>query len=996
MKEVSCRYFDILLRDLRERGVDPRRLVEGTPYTARDLAKKDERVEWTALVRMMENARSLWTRDQLLRLGERSTEGPLVQFIGVVARIRFSVAGFYQWVTAETGVASQMITCVKTSSRVLGPGRIAVEFKMSRGFAPSEEFFLITQGTYAAMPRMVGAPRATVTSEMRPDGARFLIQYTEPKGIIPSVRRFVTAPFTMRQAATEIADAHSSLLARYQELDTARAEIERQHELLDIAYQLGQQVWRERDLAKIARSVVTGLRSSFGGVRVTLETGAGISAEDGTCSGPPRISASLPGSSSTGRLDVWGDSTLDDAKRLVDLVAPTIALAIDNAVAYQELADYQAGLEKLVDQRTTELRAARDELAGLVEQLREAMASRERFFGNISHEIRTPLTLILLATGDIEKRAGALLDERARAGLGSITDGARKLLRLVDELLLLAAGQADKLVLAPQPTDVRAMFVQILAAWRPAAEAAGLALDGKFAETRFLSLDPVAIERVASNLISNAVKYTPSGGSVEIELGLDGDSVWFAVRDTGRGIDDELAKRLFGRFERASGDDRRKAGTGIGLALVKQLVDGHHGKVAVKPRPTGGTEFVVTLPRIDAMPIERTGPSPQLTPSQIGRLPKIRSGATFTPPGTSQGVIVIAEDEPRLAQAIAELLSDQYTVIVGLDGAAALELVKKHQPQLLITDVDMPVMNGIELSRKFREITGDRLAPIVILSAVVDMRTRVMGLEAGAIDYVPKPFDPHELKARVAAQFRMRDLALRLHRAEQLSAMGILTSGLAHELRNPANGIVNALAPITELLPPDVGGPETPVGQLLDVMKQCAEQIAFLTRQLLGFRNNAELDLRPAEIPGLVQRALKLANSALSGIDVRTNLALGGPILCSAPLLLQVLTNLIENAGHAAGKGGWVEVHGTLGHDGVTIEISDSGPGVPVELRERVFEPFFTTKPPGQGTGLGLSVARTIVHRHRGTLEIHPKGDGTAFVIRLPGEANRVAEPKCA
>jgi signal transduction histidine kinase len=397
------------------------------------------------------------------------------------------------------------------------------------------------------------------------------------------------------------------------------------------------------------------------------------------------------------------------------------------------------------------------------------------------------------------------------------------------------------------------------------------------------------------------------------------------------------------------------------------------------------------------MPLDRSGPSPAplLTPSQIGRLPKIRSGATFTPPGTSQGVIVIAEDEPRLALAIAELLSDQYTVIVGLDGAAALELVKKHQPQLLITDVDMPVMNGIELSRRFREITGDRLAPIVILSAVVDMRTRVMGLEAGAVDYVPKPFDPLELKARVAAQFRMRDLALRLHRAEQLSAMGILTSGLAHELRNPANGIVNALEPIAELLPSDVGGPDTPVGQLLDIMKSCAEQIAFLTRQLLGFRNNDQLDLRPADVPGLVQRALKLANAALTGIDVRTNVALGGPVLCSAPLLLQVLTNLIENAGHAAGKGGWVEVNGTIGQDDVTIEITDSGPGVPIELRERVFEPFFTTKPPGQGTGLGLSVARTIVHRHRGTLEIQPKGAGTAFVIRLPGAA-RATESKVA
>src|SRR5690606_3438686 len=113
-----------------------------------------------------------------------------------------------------------------------------------------------------------------------------------------------------------------------------------------------------------------------------------------------------------------------------------------------------------------------------------------------------------------------------------------------------------------------------------------------------------------------------------------------------------------------------------------------------------------------------------------------------------------------LAEAIAELLRDRYTVIVGLDGLAALALVEQHQPQLLITDVDMPGMNGIELAKQFRERTGDRLAPVLILSAVIDIRTRVAGLEAGAIDYVAKPFDPSELKARVASQFRMRDLAM--------------------------------------------------------------------------------------------------------------------------------------------------------------------------------------------------------------------------------------------
>jgi signal transduction histidine kinase len=486
------------------------------------------------------------------------------------------------------------------------------------------------------------------------------------------------------------------------------------------------------------------------------------------------------------------------------------------------------------------------------------------------------------------------------------------------------------------------------------------------------------------------VKYTPHGGSISIELVVD-DTLRLSILDTGPGIARDLAERLFGRFERASGDARRKAGTGIGLALVNQLVEAHGGVVAAIPRPTGGSEFRVTLPLsrlVDARPAIVGAPTALRTthaPIHVGGT--IASGTVFKPPGLSAGTIVIAEDEPRLAESIASLLSEQYTVIVALDGLAALEQVKQHQPQLLITDVDMPNMNGIELAKQFREVTGDRLAPIIILSAVIDLNTRLAGLEAGAVDYIGKPFDPAELRARVASQFRMRDLAMRLHRAEQLSAMGILTSGLAHELRNPANGIVNAIAPLQMLLPQELVGPETDVGQLLDAMKSCAEQIAFLVRQLLGFRNNMDLELRPSEVPALVQRAVGLAKEALQEVDVRIDMNVERRVLCAQPLLVQVVANLVENAGHAAKRGGWVAIRGRSVGKRITLEMTDSGPGIPPELRERVFEPFFTTKSPGKGTGLGLSVARAIIHRHHGTIEISDREGRTAFVIDLPAES---------
>ncbi|HUJ56906.1 MAG TPA: HAMP domain-containing sensor histidine kinase [Kofleriaceae bacterium] len=649
--------------------------------------------------------------------------------------------------------------------------------------------------------------------------------------------------------------------------------------------------------------------------------------------------------------------------------------------AKAKLVEHQANLEKQVEERTHDLREARDDLAANVEQLKEAQGARERFFGNISHEIRTPLSLIMLSAADVEARAGSSLDSRSRAGLGAVNDAARKLVRLVDELLLLAAGQEGKLRVHPEPTDLAGLIVQLAAAWRPAAEAAGLELSTEVPDKLVVNCDPIAFERIASNLLSNAVKYTPRGGHIALHVAVDDQEIRLSVLDTGPGIDADLAKRLFGRFERTEGEARRKMGSGIGLSLVKQLVEAHGGTVAALARPDKGSELRVVLP---SSRIVREGPLEarklELAAPQIAGM---TSGTRFEPPGISGGTIVIAEDEPKLAEALARLLAEHYTVIVGLDGNAALDLVKQHKPQLLITDVDMPGMNGIELSRKFREVSGDQLAPIIILSAVVDRRTRVSGLEAGAVDYVAKPFDGPELLARVASQLRMRELALRVQRAEKLSSLAILTSGLAHEIRNPANGIVNAIPPLLAMLPEELTGADSPSGQLFEVVGSCAEQIGLLSRQLLNFREG-KLELRQARMQDLVSRAIALSQRALVDVEVRSDIHVDAPIMCAPALLTQVFANLIDNAGQAAGKGGWVQIGGTTEGGRVTVEVTDSGPGVPRELRERVFEPFFTTKPPGVGTGLGLPLARTIVHRHGGVLEIRERASRPVFVIELP------------
>jgi len=603
----------------------------------------------------------------------------------------------------------------------------------------------------------------------------------------------------------------------------------------------------------------------------------------------------------------------------------------------------------------------------------------------VAHEIKNPLTPIKLSAERMVKKLNAADPSAADA----VREGAEVIIQEVN-LLKTMVDQFSRFAKMPEShptsTDLAALVENAIVAWRLTAESAGLTLDQRGPKSLLLNLDPVAIERVVSNLVSNAIKYTPRGGRVEVDLAMESDGVRLSVFDTGPGIDAELASRLFGRFERAHGSDRRKVGTGIGLALVKELVQAHDGTIAALPREPLGTEMRVVLP---SSLILRDAAHNPVTRSRLQLGPTITSslvsGDVFASEGRSEGTILLAEDNAVLAENIARMLSEDYKVIVALDGSEAAALIQKHQPHLLVTDVDMPGLNGIELSRKFRELTGDRLAPIIILSAVLDLGTRIAGLEAGAVDYVAKPFDPLELRARVRSQFRMRDLALRLHRAAHLSALGILTAGLAHELRNPANGIVNAVRPLKMLLPKDLMTPGQPINLLVDVMSTCATQIASLSQQLLSFRNGgADIDLRPASMQDIVDRAMTLARGALEGIEVRKTLAIDEPVSCAPSLLVQVLANLIENAGHAAGKGGWIAIECRAQSGRVTVEVADSGPGVPSALRERIFEPFFTTKAPGRGTGLGLPVARAIMLKHGGLLEIRERGDRPAFVIELP------------
>jgi signal transduction histidine kinase len=993
LKEVSCKVIAPVLREAQRRKLPPDTLTDGTPYSLAYLRNGRQRLHWHEFIRIMANARKVWNEQELVEIGGKIVGSPIMLPFNIIARVLFTARDFYFYINKSgAGVGNQLFTHITPSCRDVGPNRLEIDLITAEGYPLSREFHLLTKGAFQVVPTVLWLPAAEVEMEDLPNGVRYHVRYPEGGGFPRKLIKALAWPFTARVAAHQLMEANEVLETRYQELDQARLVLANQATQLRTAHRISQLIHGDLDLDRVVAAVADALieAAKFAAVEMSLSVDVEgkllelrHSAGDRLDRAPLQFPVESRGRK-IGELRLWSTTENPDGVReLMDSVLPTVAMALENALSYRVLVDYRENLERKVVERTTELVAARDALAATVQRLEEAQQARDRIFANVNHEIRTPLSLVLLAVAAIRERLGS--DERVDRYLQGIEAATRRLLRLVDELLLLAQGQEEKLRLERTPANLSAMVQAIFASWEAAARHEGLTLRASIEPGVGARVDALAFERILTNLLSNAIKFTPRGGTIQVELRRRAAEVVLEVRDTGIGISDEFRPRIFGRFEKGRPALRRGAsGSGIGLSLVKELVDAHEGSVTVESPPGGGSLFRVTLPageRAEAPPAPETA----LAPEHYGV--GVSAGAEptlYAPPSTAKATVLVAEDDVSLGSQVARLLATEYRVILAPDGLAALSLSETHHPDLLITDVSMPGMDGIELTRRFRAQAGNRLAPVLLISAYADLGDRLAGLEAGAVDYIVKPFNPQELRARVRSQLAMRELALKLHASEQLAALGTLSAGLAHEMRNPANAIVNAVEPLRELLPADLTSAESPTGQLIRVLADCAEQLGALSRHLLGYRRAGELERRNHVLQEVVSSALSLTGPVLESVELQQELGYAGPVSCAGPLLTQALANLLENAAQAAGKGGWVRLASRVEQRALVVEVSDSGSGVPRELRERIFEPFFTTKPPGQGTGLGLTTARDIVRRHNGTLDIRDLGDRAVFHIEIP------------
>ncbi len=392
------------------------------------------------------------------------------------------------------------------------------------------------------------------------------------------------------------------------------------------------------------------------------------------------------------------------------------------------------------------------------ERLAEVDRLKSRFFANISHEFRTPLTLIL---GPAEQGIEANGDPSTPEKFKLIRDNAKKLLTLVGQLLDFSRIESGMMKLQVSKSDIVQFVRRTVMSFESWAERKKISLEfHPGANTAVGFFDGDKLEKILNNLMSNAVKFTGEGGSVTVTLtpslplSPNGRGAWgLRVSDTGPGISPKHLPHIFERFYRAD-ETHTTEGTGIGLALTKELVDLHHGTIAVESTPGKGSVFTVTLStdRSAYKPEETAASPPEVEIRErvgFGVSAVASSPVPPIPPTDGKPIVLVVEDNADLRTYIREFLQSDYEVQEGGNGKEGYDRALEIVPDIVISDVMMPEMDGMELCRALKKDVRTSHVPVILLTARAGTDSKIEGLDIGADDYVTKPFDSKELLARV-------------------------------------------------------------------------------------------------------------------------------------------------------------------------------------------------------------------------------------------------------
>lgn len=695
----------------------------------------------------------------------------------------------------------------------------------------------------------------------------------------------------------------------------------------------------------------------------------------------------------------------------------------------------------------------RTKLEGQLERARDvaeaANQAKSEFLANVSHELRTPLTLIL---APVEQLLGA---GHAPAGwaeqLARVQRNALLLMNRVNEILDFSKAQAGKFQPSPEIVDLEQQIAVMAGDAAAVAQGRGCTLTWHVDPAlRSVCLDPTLFDKIAMNLVSNAIKFTPAGGTITLEAKALSDSCFeFAVQDTGIGIAADKLSLLFQRFSQIDPSaTRHHGGTGIGLALVKELVTLMGGTVGVESELGRGSRFFVRLPNGEHLRgslVTKHESHPVMPPNANDTaLRRLRlddgispppAAATRHQPSAPSGArpcVMVVDDTPDMLAYVTELLQDECDVVTATDGELAWALLQRVPVQAIVSDVMMPNLDGLGLTARLKATPGLSHVPIILLTARGGSDASVNGLESGADDYIAKPFSPVELKARVRAVLRMGQVQTELRGKSHQAGMAEIATNVLHNVGNVLNSVnvstglvidqvessaVSGLARAVELmeahtadladfLTQDPRGKVLPayLGQLAQALvaekQDIVEELRRLAKSVDHIKEIVATQQSYARAPGLLEAVLvrDLVDDALSmnAAGLARHQVIVDKQLDDLPLMrldkhrvLLILVNLISNAKYAMDgvrdRPRQLSVRvDAPSPQTLRIQVVDNGEGIAPENLARIFSHGFTTRSKGHGFGLHSCVL--AAREMGGALTAHSDGPdrGATFTLELP------------
>jgi signal transduction histidine kinase len=691
-----------------------------------------------------------------------------------------------------------------------------------------------------------------------------------------------------------------------------------------------------------------------------------------------------------------------------------------------------------LEQSKSQLEETNIKLAENNQKLRELDEAKSRFFANVSHELRTPLTLLLAPIESLRTKGDGIDPAQRDDLLTTMHSNAMRLLKLINDLLDLVRLESGTIQIRRAPVSLQEFVLGL------GNSAVGVAKDKRIhlsidcqSDLGRVQADAEKLERICLNLLFNALKFTPAGGTVHFNAHREGDWLHLIVKDSGVGISPEDLPNIFSRFWQADTSSQRKyQGMGIGLSLVKEIAEAHGGSVSVQSERGKGTTMTVIIPyevARDEPPISEEDShnlQPEVQKEWISDLyrraemfPAMTSlQATLRPVEVGLGSgrrskkpkLLIADDEPDMLRFLRSQLTETFDIIEAVDGHQAVEKAAQFLPDVILSDMMMPEKDGLQVCRELRGRTSTRTIPIVLLTARADEKTKLDCLTAGASDFLGKPFSLTELAVRLknltdshlyqrelqvqkqrleAALEQIKETEALLVRNEKLASLGRLSAGLIHEINNPLNYAKQALYVLRDtankLNETDRHDFEDTLGDI----ENGVDRVARIISDLRGFSRTTHQVASNFNVTQAVETTLRFFSHAIKdGVEVTTDLPPYLEGMGDQNQFIQVLINLIQNALDAmAGKeyppdqSRTLDIRATEAHGTIALRIRDNGPGIPADILNNVFDPFFTTKDVGAGMGLGLSICHQILSEHGGRILLDSTpGQYCEFTLEFP------------